>query len=436
MRVCGTAQHPDAAWNSGSGKRERAIHQDANPDLMRSALGPPTKRRTFGTNPTVAVAFPLVPASTGQNMAWLVHASIPVARALAGGVGAMRSAPAPQSHGGISSTPFIHTGIDTYPIPHAPNPSLAQPRKAFTAQGVLAMTKPKTKPHACSWCGKSFDTPYKLTIHIRTHTGERPFQCSLCKKRFRQRTHLREHFRVHTGERPYKCPHCPMACNNKSNFNKHLRVHTGEKPYRCSKCGKRFSQKSNLTKHLKSHAARARLVTCSTCGWVCASRADLREHELTHERASHAARQRFVANPWFLCQLCGAELPNKDALIRHVRVHENERRDRAFVCERCDRSFPSQAALSAHKSGSHVAGSAEVESKRGARSSSLQYEASAVAYLRQQLVEAQEHVQAELCRLGYSENTMQGDRTSPTPRPVTVPLSLPGLPRPLSSPPQ
>ena len=85
---------------------------------------------------------------------------------------------------------------------------------------------------------------------------------------------------------------------------------------------------------------------------------------------------------------------------------------------------------------SHVAGSAEVESKRGARSSSLQYEASAVAYLRQQLVEAQEHVQAELCRLGYSENTMQGDRTSPTPRPVTVPLSLPGLPRPLSSPPQ
>ncbi|XP_026804100.1 zinc finger protein 37A-like [Rhopalosiphum maidis] len=106
----------------------------------------------------------------------------------------------------------------------------------------------------------------ELTVHPRTCTAvKKSYPCGVCGKEFISNSVLTIHQRSHTGEKPYVCYQCHRSFSHKSNLTRHLRVHTHEKPYDCQVCGKSFARKSNLTSHVQTHEDKKPYHDCGEC---------------------------------------------------------------------------------------------------------------------------------------------------------------------------
>uniref|UniRef100_A0A1A8PT66 B-cell CLL/lymphoma 11B (Zinc finger protein) n=1 Tax=Nothobranchius pienaari TaxID=704102 RepID=A0A1A8PT66_9TELE len=78
--------------------------------------------------------------------------------------------------------------------------------------------------------------------------------CEYCGKVFKNCSNLTVHRRSHTGERPYKCDLCSYACAQSSKLTRHMKTHGqfGKEVYRCDICHMPFSVYSTLEKHMKN----------------------------------------------------------------------------------------------------------------------------------------------------------------------------------------
>ncbi|GLB37640.1 putative zinc finger, C2H2 type [Lyophyllum shimeji] len=76
--------------------------------------------------------------------------------------------------------------------PAIPPPSWKAPEDANSGS---ALSK-----YECSYCGKGFNRPSSLKIHLNSHTGAKPFVCPVesCSRSFSVLSNMRRHARVHT----------------------------------------------------------------------------------------------------------------------------------------------------------------------------------------------------------------------------------------------
>nr|XP_012293284.1 zinc finger and BTB domain-containing protein 32 isoform X2 [Aotus nancymaae] len=83
----------------------------------------------------------------------------------------------------------------------------------------------RSRPYACSVCGKRFSLKHQMETHYRVHTGEKPFSCSLCPQRSRDFSAMTKHLRTH-GAAPYRCPLCGAGCPSLASMQAHMRGHS------------------------------------------------------------------------------------------------------------------------------------------------------------------------------------------------------------------
>lgn len=109
-------------------------------------------------------------------------------------------------------------------LPGLPREVKGGPGPSAMIPGPL-LKKESRRNDTCEFCGKVFKNCSNLTVHRRSHTGEKPYKCELCSYACAQSSKLTRHMKTHgrIGKDVYRCRFCEMPFSVPSTLEKHMR---------------------------------------------------------------------------------------------------------------------------------------------------------------------------------------------------------------------
>ncbi|XP_002735647.1 uncharacterized protein LOC100367368 [Saccoglossus kowalevskii] len=244
----------------------------------------------------------------------------------------------------------------------------------------------KKKMYVCDICGHIALNKYKISRHIRKHTGEKPFKCEECAMCFSERGNLLKHQGRHTLEKNFLCEECGKAFKRDINLRMHRRIHKTENLYECVNCDYKCVRKDMLESHRARKHLKMKALLCDHCGKGFYTKQELE----SHRRNKHAPRNmphrcilcdlsfiteyklkaHLKTHPEykpFKCDFCGVLFRKSASLIYHRRVHTGEK---PLQCELCTYVTSTPSNMYKHRKREHgITRSAQPSAKRGRKRS-------------------------------------------------------------------
>jgi len=183
-----------------------------------------------------------------------------------------------------------------------------------------------------------------------------PAQCSVCGKILCSSYNLTLHMRTHSGEKPYPCPHCPMRFLKPPNLKAHLLKHTREKQYCCELCGATFGYPQVLRSHKASlHQIYDHVYTfeCKSSDGKCHKKYITPGEMAKHLRQNHFVDQHADISPFckIQCVVCDLKIPDMNIFNEHIKSEEHVKNSKVHKIPgshpgngRCDRNGDQAAA--------------------------------------------------------------------------------------------